>query len=212
MAFSNLCAQVNGLAELPESRQVYVLRRVTPIAAPRSPSPRPQRPVLLTALITNEQGALHPLFRRLADLAGHHLPQQSNSARGRHRQRHSPPLSHPITVTGPDVLPLTAGPEQARRTTHRRSPLTDERPETQEKVGCPRPRAFDPRAHAIMPDLNAGVSPLTQEALNEAGREAGHRGLARVRSSDPICTPCRRTERTDEDTMARRKGARGRPC
>ncbi|MFE7332322.1 hypothetical protein ACFU8W_47225 [Streptomyces sp. NPDC057565] len=76
--FSSLCAQVKGFAELPESRQVYVLRRVTPTAAPRSPAP--QRPVLLTALITNEQGAMHPLYRRLADLAGHHLPQRPNSA------------------------------------------------------------------------------------------------------------------------------------
>ncbi|MFI6063182.1 hypothetical protein [Streptomyces sp. NPDC051286] len=78
VTFSSLCAQVKGLAELPQSRQVYVLRRVTPTAASRSP--RPQRPALLTALITNEEGTMHPLYRRLADLAGHHLPQQPNSA------------------------------------------------------------------------------------------------------------------------------------
>ncbi|GAA3476181.1 hypothetical protein [Streptomyces yanii] len=78
VTFSSLCAQVKGLAELPQSRQVYVLRRVTPTAVSRSP--RPQRPALLTALITNEEGTMHPLYRRLADLAGHHLPQQPNSA------------------------------------------------------------------------------------------------------------------------------------
>ncbi|MFF3958432.1 hypothetical protein ACFYY1_35240 [Streptomyces sp. NPDC001890] len=78
VTFSSLCAQVKGLAELPEPQQVYVLRRVTPTAASRGP--RPQRPALLTALITNEEGTMHPLYRRLADLAGHHLPKQPHSA------------------------------------------------------------------------------------------------------------------------------------
>ncbi|MFG3287111.1 hypothetical protein [Streptomyces sp. NPDC048111] len=45
-----------------------------------SRSPKPQRPALLTALITTETGTMHPLYRRLADHAGHQLPQQADSA------------------------------------------------------------------------------------------------------------------------------------
>ncbi|MFF7191410.1 hypothetical protein ACFZAR_40900 [Streptomyces sp. NPDC008222] len=75
---TDLCAQVKGLGELPESDQEQVLRRVKPTARPRSP--KPQRPALLTALITTEAGTMHPIYRRLADHAGHHLPQQADSA------------------------------------------------------------------------------------------------------------------------------------
>lgn len=77
VTFSSLCAQVKGLGELMESDQVQVLRRVKPTA--RSRSPKPQRPALLTALITTEAGTMHPFYRRLADHAGHHLPQQAES-------------------------------------------------------------------------------------------------------------------------------------
>ncbi|MGI5485064.1 hypothetical protein [Streptomyces lavendofoliae] len=76
VTFSILCSQVKGLGELAESDQVQVLRRVKPTARPRSP--KPQRPALLTALITDEAGGMHPLYRRLADHAGHHLPQQAD--------------------------------------------------------------------------------------------------------------------------------------
>ncbi|MFE7620565.1 hypothetical protein [Streptomyces sp. NPDC057496] len=76
VTFTSLCAQVKGLGELTESDQVQVLWRVKPTARPRSS--KPQRPALLTALITNEAGGMHPLYRRLADHAGHHLPQQAN--------------------------------------------------------------------------------------------------------------------------------------
>jgi hypothetical protein len=41
--------------------------------------PKPQRPALLTALITTEAGIMHPIYRQLADHAGHHLPQQAYS-------------------------------------------------------------------------------------------------------------------------------------
>ncbi|WP_432066252.1 hypothetical protein [Streptomyces sp. C10-9-1] len=76
VTFTSLCAQVKGLGELAESDQVQVLRRVKPTARPRSP--KPQRPALLTALITDDAGTMHPLYRRLADHAGHHLPQQAD--------------------------------------------------------------------------------------------------------------------------------------
>ncbi|WP_333750119.1 hypothetical protein [Streptomyces sp. IBSBF 2394] len=75
---TDLCAQVKGLGELTESDQAQVLRRVRPTARPRSA--KPQRPALLTALITTEDGAMHPVYRQLADHAGHHLPQQADSA------------------------------------------------------------------------------------------------------------------------------------
>jgi len=42
------------------------------------PQPKPQRPALLTALITDEAGTMLPPYRRLADHAGHHLPQQAD--------------------------------------------------------------------------------------------------------------------------------------
>ncbi|MGR6968871.1 hypothetical protein ACU639_04555 [Streptomyces cynarae] len=51
---------------------------VKPTARPRSP--KPQHPALLTALITTEAGTMHPIYRRLADHAGHYLPQQADSA------------------------------------------------------------------------------------------------------------------------------------
>lgn len=76
MTFTSLCGQVKGLSKLTESDQVQVLRRVKPTARPHSP--KPQRPALLTALITDEAGGMHPLYRRLADHAGHHLPQQAD--------------------------------------------------------------------------------------------------------------------------------------
>ncbi len=75
---TDLCAQVKGLGDLPEPDQEQVLRRVKPTARPRSP--KPQRPALLTALITTEAGTMHPIYRRLADHAGHHLHQQADSA------------------------------------------------------------------------------------------------------------------------------------
>ncbi|MEU2625177.1 competence protein CoiA family protein [Streptomyces sp. NPDC007157] len=78
VTFADLCAQVKDLGELPESEQVQVLRRVKPTARPRSA--KPQRPALLTALITTEAGTMHPIYRRLADHAGHHLPQQADNA------------------------------------------------------------------------------------------------------------------------------------
>lgn len=78
VAFADLCAQVKDLGELPESDQVQVLRRVTPTARPRSA--KPQRPALLTALITTDAGTMHPIYRQLANHAGHHLPQQADSA------------------------------------------------------------------------------------------------------------------------------------
>ncbi|MFE5039251.1 hypothetical protein [Streptomyces sp. NPDC056683] len=78
VAFADLCAQVKELGELPESDQEQVLRRVKPTPRPRSA--KPQRPALLTALITTEAGTMHPLYRRLAGHAGHHLPQQADSA------------------------------------------------------------------------------------------------------------------------------------
>ncbi|MEU3618989.1 hypothetical protein ABZ725_42720 [Streptomyces sp. NPDC006872] len=78
VAFADLCAQAKDLRELPESDQVQVLRRVKPTARPRSP--KPQRPALLTALITTEAGTMHPLYRQLASHAGHHLPEQADSA------------------------------------------------------------------------------------------------------------------------------------
>ncbi|MFF4732856.1 hypothetical protein ACFY3M_48055, partial [Streptomyces mirabilis] len=77
VAFADLCAQVKDLEELPESDQVQVLRRVKPTARPRSP--KPQRPALLTALISTEAGTMHPIYRQLANHAGHHLPQQASS-------------------------------------------------------------------------------------------------------------------------------------
>ncbi|WP_455356923.1 hypothetical protein [Streptomyces sp. SYSU K217416] len=76
VTFGNLCAQVKGMGELTEYDQVQVLRRIKPTA--RSRSPKPQRPALLTALITDEAGGMHPFYRRLADHAGHHLPQQAD--------------------------------------------------------------------------------------------------------------------------------------
>ncbi|WP_406368906.1 hypothetical protein [Streptomyces sp. NBC_01546] len=76
VTFTSLCGQVKGLSKLTESDQVQVLRRVKPTARPHSP--KPQRPALLTALITDEAGGMHPLYRRLADHAGHHLPQQAD--------------------------------------------------------------------------------------------------------------------------------------
>lgn len=78
VTFSSLCAQVKGLGDMPESDQVHVLRRVKPTPRPRSP--KPQQPALLTALITDEAGTMHPFYRRLADHAGHDLPQQADSA------------------------------------------------------------------------------------------------------------------------------------
>ncbi|MFF4139428.1 hypothetical protein ACFY1B_50550 [Streptomyces mirabilis] len=77
VAFADLCAQVKDLRELPESDQVQVLRRVKPTARPRSP--QPQRPALLTALISTEAGTMRPIYRQLANYAGHHLPQQASS-------------------------------------------------------------------------------------------------------------------------------------
>ncbi|MET9669405.1 hypothetical protein ABZY19_29215 [Streptomyces sp. NPDC006475] len=77
VTFTSLCDQVKGLGELPESQQLSVLRRVKPTA--RSRSPKPQRPALLTALITTETGTMLPLYRQLADHAGHHLSQQADS-------------------------------------------------------------------------------------------------------------------------------------
>ncbi|MFH8738896.1 hypothetical protein [Streptomyces sp. NPDC017964] len=77
VTFSSLCAQIKGLGDLAESDQVDVLRRVKPTA--RSRSSKPQPPALLTALITTDAGTMHPFYRRLADYAGHHLPQQANS-------------------------------------------------------------------------------------------------------------------------------------
>ncbi|MFD9794199.1 hypothetical protein ACFWXK_24985 [Streptomyces sp. NPDC059070] len=77
VTFTSLCSQVKQLGELAEPDQVQVLRRVKPTERPRSP--KPQRPALLTALITDEGGSMHPLYRRLADHAGHHLPQQADS-------------------------------------------------------------------------------------------------------------------------------------
>ncbi|MFD9566124.1 hypothetical protein [Streptomyces sp. NPDC059994] len=76
VTFTSLCAQVKKLGELAEPDQVQVLQRVKPTARPRSP--KPQRPAPLTALITDEAGGMHPLYRKLADHAGHHLPQQAN--------------------------------------------------------------------------------------------------------------------------------------
>ncbi|MGY1503737.1 hypothetical protein ACW4TU_45500 (plasmid) [Streptomyces sp. QTS52] len=78
VTFADLCAQVKNLEELPESDQVQVLRRVKPTARPRSP--KPQRPALLTALITTEAGTMHPVYRQLADHAGHQQPGQADSA------------------------------------------------------------------------------------------------------------------------------------
>ncbi|MGC9500905.1 hypothetical protein [Streptomyces sp. WG7] len=75
---TDLCAQVKGLGELTESDQVQVLRRVGPTARPRSA--KPQRPALLTALITTDTGTMHPVYQQLADHAGHHLPSQADSA------------------------------------------------------------------------------------------------------------------------------------
>ncbi|MFC8394562.1 hypothetical protein [Streptomyces sp. NPDC057238] len=63
---------------LREADQVQVLRRVKPTARPRNP--KPQRPALLTALITTDAGTMHPSYRQLADHAGHHLPQQADGA------------------------------------------------------------------------------------------------------------------------------------
>ncbi|WPO76200.1 hypothetical protein [Streptomyces sp. KN37] len=74
---TDLCDQVKGLGELTESDQVQVLRRVRPTARPRSA--KPQRPALLTALITTEAGTMHPVYRQLADHAGHHLPPQADT-------------------------------------------------------------------------------------------------------------------------------------
>ncbi|MEU1021511.1 hypothetical protein ABZ383_22230 [Streptomyces sp. NPDC005900] len=75
---TDLCAQVKGLGELTGPDQVQVLRRETPTARPRSA--KPQRPALLTALITTEAGTMHPVYRQLVDHAGHHLPQQADNA------------------------------------------------------------------------------------------------------------------------------------
>lgn len=76
--FADLCAQVKGMRALREADQVQVLRRVKPTARPRSP--KPQRPALLTALITTDTGTMHPIYRQLTDHAGHHLPQQADDA------------------------------------------------------------------------------------------------------------------------------------
>ncbi|MGJ5763128.1 competence protein CoiA family protein [Streptomyces galbus] len=78
VSFTDLCVQVKGLGELTESEQVQVLHRVRPTARPRSAAP--QRPALLTALITAEDGTMYPVYRQLADRAGHLLPQQADSA------------------------------------------------------------------------------------------------------------------------------------
>lgn len=75
--FASLCAQIKGLSGLTESDQMCVLQRVKPTSRPRSPIP--QRPVLLAALITTDAGTMHPLYPRLADHAGHPLPQQADS-------------------------------------------------------------------------------------------------------------------------------------
>ncbi|MFH8485316.1 hypothetical protein [Streptomyces longisporoflavus] len=75
---TDLYDQVKGLGELAESDQVQVLRRVRPTARPRSAKPEP--PALLTALITTEAGTMHPVYRQLADHAGHHLPPQAETA------------------------------------------------------------------------------------------------------------------------------------
>ncbi|MEE1931302.1 hypothetical protein V1J52_24550 [Streptomyces sp. TRM 70351] len=77
VTFAELCAQVKGLGELTESEQVQVFRRLKPTAQPRSP--KPHRPALLTALITTDAGTMHPIYRRLADHTGHHLPQQADN-------------------------------------------------------------------------------------------------------------------------------------
>ncbi|WP_326762719.1 hypothetical protein OHB35_52525 [Streptomyces phaeochromogenes] len=75
--FASLCAQIKGLSGLTESDQMCVLQRVKPTSRPRSPIP--QRPVLLAALITTDAGTMHPFYPRLADHAGHPLPQQADS-------------------------------------------------------------------------------------------------------------------------------------
>ncbi|MEV5567932.1 hypothetical protein AB0L54_34520, partial [Streptomyces sp. NPDC052196] len=75
---SALCTQIPGLGTLAETERMSVLRRVK--ATGGAPSSKPQRPALLTALITTETGSMHPLYRRLADQAGHHLPEQANTA------------------------------------------------------------------------------------------------------------------------------------
>ncbi|MFE6813534.1 hypothetical protein [Streptomyces sp. NPDC057675] len=74
---SALRAQVKGLQHLSESDQIRVLLRVRPTARhPRSPVP--ERPILLPALITDDTGAMHPFYRRLAEAAGHEVPQDPN--------------------------------------------------------------------------------------------------------------------------------------
>lgn len=45
----------------------------------RERTPQPQRPALLTALISTEAGTMHPIYRQLANHADHHLPQQASS-------------------------------------------------------------------------------------------------------------------------------------
>ncbi|WRZ96378.1 hypothetical protein OHB54_46365 (plasmid) [Streptomyces sp. NBC_01007] len=54
-----------------------VLRRIKPGARPRSS--KPEHPALLTSLITTEAGTMHPTYPRLADHAGHFLPQQAGT-------------------------------------------------------------------------------------------------------------------------------------
>ncbi|MFD7019150.1 hypothetical protein [Streptomyces sp. NPDC059928] len=77
VTLSALCTQVQGLGRLTEAEQVNVLRLVKATGGVRSA--KPQRPGLLTALITTETGSMHPLYRKLADHAGHHLPEQADT-------------------------------------------------------------------------------------------------------------------------------------
>ncbi|MFJ8158900.1 hypothetical protein [Streptomyces sp. NPDC094468] len=76
VTFAELRTQIKGLGELTESDQEQVLRRVKPTARPRSARPEP--PALLTALITTEEGTMHPIYQRLAGRDGHHLPPQAD--------------------------------------------------------------------------------------------------------------------------------------
>ncbi|MFH8628108.1 hypothetical protein ACH4A8_40525 [Streptomyces vietnamensis] len=71
---SALQAQVKGPQHLSESDQIRLLQRVRTTAR-RPRSPMPERPILLTALIIDDTGAVHPFYRRLAEAAGHEIPQ-----------------------------------------------------------------------------------------------------------------------------------------
>ncbi|MFF3337878.1 competence protein CoiA family protein [Streptomyces flavidovirens] len=72
VTWNHLCAQVKGLAELPEDRQDRALQKASSRSRPSVP---------LAALITTDSGTLHPHYRRLTQQAGRPLPDDNAAAR-----------------------------------------------------------------------------------------------------------------------------------